>query len=202
MERKTKIYTTFVFILMILALTLILMLFKQKGLTIITITLLGIAVLYIVILLISGINGKDNYEKEVKYILKTYQNILVKSIEDIDLSNKNIIKTDNIEDLANAQVEIRKPIYYKSYEKYTIFILIDNKEALVYIIKENEFVEDAITSNNLIVNLNDITNDKTFKLKDKTIYIKVVNDEEKDNNLSDDENKDMKRMKKGKKNRG
>ena len=83
-------------------------------------------------------NEKENFEANVNNILRLYNSILVKINSHPDLQNKNIIRLDSVEDLIDAQLEIRKPIYYIKQVQTCSFILIDNDEALVYIMKRNK----------------------------------------------------------------
>lgn len=89
-------------------------------------------------------NEIESYESNVSNILRLYKSILVKTNNYPDLLEKNIIRVDNIEDLIDAQLEIRKPIYYVKQVQTCSFILIDNDEALVYIMKRNEDVVSAL----------------------------------------------------------
>ena len=98
-----------------------------------------------VILLFITINGIVNntnpykkYISEVNKILKTYDSVLVKSNNVPSLENKDIIMADSINDLINVELERRKPICYVDYNNTCSFILIDNDEAYVYILKYNE----------------------------------------------------------------
>lgn len=84
------------------------------------------------------------YKRKVKKILKTYDCILVKSKNIPRLTDRNIIVTDSIENVVDAQMEIRKPIYYFDEIKSCSFILLEDKEAIVYIIKETETTENVV----------------------------------------------------------
>ncbi len=93
-------------------------------------------------------NEKENFESNVNNILRLYNSILVKTNSFPDIQDKVIIKLDNIEDLIDAQLEIRKPIYYIKQVQTCSFILIDNDEALVYIMKRND---DDISALDIII---------------------------------------------------
>ena len=58
---------------------------------------------------------------------------------------KNIIRVTNLEDLMDAQLELRKPIYYMiEGEDSCSFVLLDNTEACIYILKKNDEVESPL----------------------------------------------------------
>lgn len=93
-------------------------------------------------------NELENFESNVNNILRLYNSILVETKSYPDLINKNIIRLERIEDLIDAQLEIRKPIYYVKQLQTCSFILIDNDEALVYIMKRNK---DDISALDIII---------------------------------------------------
>lgn len=117
-----------------------------------------IAVSFGLILLIFGIksilserNPEQAYESKIKNIINTFDSILVKSNTVPKLLGRNIIFVEEIEDLVDAQLEIRKPIcYYKQTESCS-FILLDDKEAYVYIEKLNSDVVSPVE-----IEINDI----------------------------------------------
>lgn len=130
--------------LVVIAITLLLIVFNQYRLAMLSGAVLAVCIVYLINLIISNKDSKTVYSKEIRYILKTYANILVKSNNLIDLSKKTVIHTDNIEDLINAQVEIRKPLYYKCFKECTVFVLLDGNQACVYELKANEEVTSPL----------------------------------------------------------
>lgn len=117
-----------------------------------------IAASFGLILLVFGIkailserNPEQAYESKIKGIINTFDSILVKSNTVPKLLGRNIIFVEEIEDLVDAQLEIRKPIcYYKQTESCS-FILLDDKEAYVYIEKLNPDVVSPVE-----IEINDI----------------------------------------------
>jgi hypothetical protein len=82
----------------------------------------------------------STYIKNKKKILKTYNSIIVE-VEDIpNIAGKNIIKVKSIEDLVDAQLELREPIYYKNDSDSSFFMLLHYNEACIYILRMNENV--------------------------------------------------------------
>ena len=85
------------------------------------------------------------YTSTLRKVLNNYDAILVESHNFPDLKGKNIIKVTNMDDLVDAQIEIRKPIYYMiEGEDSCSFVLLDNTEACIYVLKQNEQVESPL----------------------------------------------------------
>ncbi len=139
---------------------------NKKTITICSITALVILAIVIIITIMSDLTGfslilgalfailticlgiylreePDEYTafiKNKKRILKTYDSIIVE-VEDIpNIAGKNIIKVKSIEDLVDAQLELREPIYYKNDNDSCFFMLLHYNEACVYILKMNDGV--------------------------------------------------------------
>lgn len=108
----------------------------------------AVAVLFAIALIIFVVNTRNEeaiYKSNLKKILSYYDAVLVQSYNFPNLKGKNIIKVTNIEDLIDAQIEIRKPVYYMiEGEDSCSFVLIDNNEACIFILKQNENVESPL----------------------------------------------------------
>jgi len=78
--------------------------------------------------------------KNKKRILRTYDSIIVEVEEIPNIAGKNIIKVKSIEDLVDAQLELREPIYYKNDNDSCFFMLLHYNEACVYVLKMNDSV--------------------------------------------------------------
>lgn len=105
------------------------------------------------ILSISGNKSDEEvYDINVNNTLKIYDAILVKSKDYPSLDGRNIIYVEEFDDLVDAQLEIRKPVYYVREESCCSFILLDTQEALIYIMKKDPNVncklEEMINGNN------------------------------------------------------
>lgn len=142
-----------------------------------------IAAAVTVILLITTItyalntrNEEAIYNSTLKKVLNNYDAILVESHNFPDLKGKNIIKVTNMDDLVDAQIEIRKPIYYMiEGEDSCSFVLLDNSEACIYILKQNENVTSPLE---LIINEYEKHNDIDASLLEdieRTTIIKLNN---------------------------
>ena len=81
-----------------------------------------------------------------------------------------------MDDLVDAQIEIRKPIYYMiEGEDSCSFVLLDNSEACIYILKQNENVTSPLE---LIINEYEKHNDIDASLLEdieRTTIIKLNN---------------------------
>lgn len=157
---------------------------------IITGTFSVICAIVLVNTLLTTRSDEAQYKSKLRQILRTYDSILVKSKNLPKLDNLNIIRVDTIEDLVDAQMEIRKPIYYQEQTESCAFVLLDNMTACFYTLKVNDAVlcPLEITINELdIINKNsqkaleeDIPEDLLSEIEKTTIirlkkgkYVKV-----------------------------
>lgn len=125
-----------------------------------------VTLILFVVFILFCINSRDEesiYKNKLNKLLKTYDSILVKSSTLPSLEDRNIIQVDSFQDLINAQLEIRKPIYYKLQVSCCSFLLLDDKEACTYILKSNDKV---VSDLDILINENNIVNKK----KDKNDY--------------------------------
>ena len=83
--------------------------------------------------------SNDAFTRKINTTLKTYDAILVRS-NIPDLKDHNIILIDNFEDLVDAQVEVRKPIFFQKQTESCSFILLDQNNAMIHIEKLNDDV--------------------------------------------------------------
>ena len=83
--------------------------------------------------------SSDAFTRKINNTLKTYDAILVRS-NIPDLKDHNIIVIDNFEDLVDAQVEIRKPIFFQKQTESCSFILLDQNNALIHVEKLSDDV--------------------------------------------------------------
>ena len=107
--------------------------------------LLGYAIFAFTVSVIFGLFGASSlfgnrnpnqvYESEVKDILNTYDSILLKCSSVPNFEERNIIRVESMDDLVDAQYEIRKPICYLKQTDSCSFIILDEKEAYVFIEK-------------------------------------------------------------------
>lgn len=114
---------------------LFLMKLSFLGYAILCFTLTIILLLVGVISTINGSNPNRLYESKVREILNTFDSILVQSNSVPSLEGRNIVMLETMDDLVDAQLEIRKPICYQKQSESCCFILLDDKEAYIYVEK-------------------------------------------------------------------
>lgn len=105
---------------------------------IITLAVTLILIFSLIIFVKNNKSPEDRFKSQLKNILKTYDGILISSSNIPKLEGKNIILVDSIQDIIDAQTEIRKPIYYKKTISSCSFILLDRDEACIYTLKESK----------------------------------------------------------------
>lgn len=129
--------------------------------------------------LIGDRNPNTVYENEVKDLLNTYDSILLKCSSVPNMEGRNIVRVESMDDLVDAQYEIRKPICYLKQTESCAFMLLDDKEAYVYIVKLNEDVTSPveIEINNMKFRKRDSVEMDSEMLQDidKTTIIKLSN---------------------------
>lgn len=141
MNNKKTITICAIAALVVLAIVIVISL--MTNLTSIAIMLVA---LFIILTICLGIYMKDApdeytaYIKERKKILRTYDSVLVEVEEIPNIAGKNIIKVKTIDDLVDAQLELREPIYYKNDNDSAFFLLLHYNEACIYILKMNDSV--------------------------------------------------------------
>ena len=119
------------------------------------------------------------YERNIKDILNTFDSVLVKSSTVPDMTGRSIIELSSIDDLVDAQLEIRKPICYLKQVESCSFVLLDDKVAYIYIEKVQPDVVSPveIELNNLKIQRKrekDIDSEMLESI-DKTTIVKLSN---------------------------
>ena len=124
-------------------------------------------------------NPDQVYESKVKDMINTYDSILLKCNTVPNIDGRNIIKVETMDDLVDAQYEIRKPICYLKQSESCAFILLDEKEVYVYIEKLHEDVLSPveIEINNMKFRKKENSDIDSEMLQDidKTTIIKLSN---------------------------
>lgn len=108
------------------------------------ILVLAISVASLVIIYSGNKNLNNKYVSKLKQIFRTYDSVLVESKSVPSIKDKNVILVNSIEDLIDAQIELRKPIYYFKQSSTCSFTLFDQDQALIYILKEDENLTSPI----------------------------------------------------------
>lgn len=135
MENKIKLIVSCAVTLLLIVLGIV---FLGSSASKYSILLFTIAFVMIIVIANKFFSSNDDiqiYEKTIKKILNTYDSILVRSNSVPSLEGKNIISVLSIDDMVDAQLEIKKPICYIKQTESTSFVLLDEKEAYVHTIK-------------------------------------------------------------------
>ena len=99
--------------------------------------------LFVILLISLGFYIKEKpdeysvFQKEKKRILKTYSSAIIEVENLPNIAGKNIIKVKSMDDLVDAQLELREPIYYKNDNDSCFFLLLHYNEACIYILRLN-----------------------------------------------------------------
>lgn len=140
MKKEVKIGVLVLGLILLLSISYVLYNNGLMNYLIITGTFSVICAIVLVNTLITTRSDEAQYRSKLRQILRTYDSILVKSKNLPKLDNFNIIRVDTIEDLVDAQMEIRKPIYYQEQVESCAFVLLDNMTACFYTLKVNDSV--------------------------------------------------------------
>lgn len=149
------------------------------GYSVLCYTLAAVAVVLGVSSLFTSSSPTKLYDSKVRNLLNTYDSILVKSNTIPSLEGRNIVHVEKMEDLVDAQLELRKPICYLKQTESCSFVLLDEKEAYVYVEKLNDDVISPveIELNNLRIKEKDKDDMDSEMLKgiEKTTIVKLSN---------------------------
>lgn len=177
-----------------------LLVFKDVNMyAILTGTITFVLLILFIMDLFSQRDENSIYKTVLNNVIKTYDAVLINSDNIPDIDDRNVIMVNSIEDLIDAQSEIRKPIYYKKEVDSCSFVLLDDKEACIFILKVNSEVvspleiilfEKANKSKNSDARLLDeidkttiikLENNKSFKvspIRDKAKKEEEISDKE------------------------
>ena len=155
------------------------LLYTSSKYSILVLTIAGVLLIAALGLLFQNSSPTRAYESKVNSILNTYDSVLVKSSSVPNLDDRNIVVVLSIDDLVDAQLEIRKPICYLKQTESCSFVLLDSKEAYVYVEKVNEDVvspvEIAIKESKIKNKNKDEMDSEMLRDIDKTTVIKLSN---------------------------
>lgn len=137
------------------------------------------------------------YENTVNKLIKTYNPILISTSSFPNLKDKSILPIEKIDDLFDAQAEIREPIYYIRTNDSTAFYIINDNSLLICFIKvgdsETELESDFKKAQQLAINLDNIKDiDHTIIVedKDKSFAISPLHRKKKDSDIKKEEVKE------------
>ena len=151
---------------------------KEVIIIVVLLVLILIALLYIIFNL--NKEPDQDYRKQLKKILSTYQEILVRIDKVPRLLGRTFIKVDDIDSLILIEQETRKPLYYIEGNNCTDFFIITKEEVCTYTMKNNERIispleayikeqEDSMPKTDQKI-LDDIENTTIIKISDGSVY--------------------------------
>lgn len=82
-------------------------------------------------------NKNDTYERDLKKLLKTYDSILVYA-DNYDITEDSVIYVKNIDELARFCEEMKKTIIFVQEDEACSFILKNDEDLLVYLMKKDK----------------------------------------------------------------
>ena len=115
-----------------------------KGYSIFSVSVALVLLFMGVTYIIDNSSPERIYSSNIKEILNTFDSVLVKSNNLPSLEGRNIIILESIDDLVDAQLEIRKPICYLKQNESCSFMLFDEKEIYICIEKLNDEVVSPV----------------------------------------------------------
>lgn len=175
---RENVLITFVVAIVLEIVMILFLYFSDLGVyNLFVIVLLVITVVSLMIYYKSTQSADSRYESYLKKILKTFDSILVKVIEIPSFEGKRIIRVAGLEDLMDAQAEIRKPITFFEEDNGTSFILLDDNEAYIYVLKKKNvdlLIDEHIRNYKLENRKTDYS--KLFDEIDKTMIVMINNE--------------------------
>ena len=114
----------------------------------------------------TGDTKEEKYETKLKKILKTYDSVLVETRKVPVIDSEKIILVNSIDDLIDAQAELRKMIYFFKQTDNCSFILFDQNQAIIYILKKND---DILSPLEIEINNNKIKNKNKGDIDEETL---------------------------------
>ena len=141
MDNKKPITICAIIALVVLAIVLIITLVTELyGFFIVLFALFVVLIISLAIYVREKPDDYSVYTKEKKRILKTYGSVIIEVETLPNIVGKNIIRVKSMDDLVDAQLELREPIYYKNDNDSCFFLLLHYNEACIYILRLNDNV--------------------------------------------------------------
>ena len=182
-----KVLVSVVFVLISFIVTLLLFMSKLTSFSIIAGGVFVCSILYFFRCVIDIFDKNSSYEKKLNKFLRDYDAIVVECENMPDVKGKNILFVKNISDLVDAELELRKPIYYYKEEKTCTFVISLNDELLVHVMKKEQtksMLEKSIKRERIVKDKS--LEDTIVAEKAKEIICKVNIEENIENKKIDD----------------
>lgn len=174
-RNKNYIITMISIACVLLIISLLLLVSEYKIYIILSFLLLIIDLILLIVYLMNTRTDHDIYQKNIKYILKTFDSILAYMDDSIDLRKKEVIKLNTFEDIVNCREELKKPIFYNYNDTSAVFLIIDNNTIIFTTMKEEGKEEHpfAIKLMNKMTNKYQSCDDVMLENVEKTMFIHV-----------------------------
>ena len=156
MNKKRSLGIILIFIIIVLMIIYYLYSKNETSFALLFIGLFLVLIGYLVYGVFSNKNEKEIFYNTVNRIVKNYSALLVESSIP-SFVGKDIIYVKNIDNLANAAIQLRKPIYFIKDKESCAFIVIDDVTTLVTILKVNNSSDNRVE--NIINEMNGIYKD-------------------------------------------
>lgn len=181
MHRKPIIIFFFILLLCTIILTVTLF---ASNLVVNGIVGFTISILMFIFIIVYIHNSKSDelveFEKEIEYILKKYDQLLIESNGCIEIEAKNVIEVTSLKQLLKVSNRTNKSIYYIKEETSCTFFIYDNVDLIIFIKKLDN---DTLSAFDILLNEREQQENKT--VKDEIL------EEEKVEELSEKSNEDI-----------
>ena len=118
--------------------------------------------------------NEEKYQAFLKKIKKAFVSLLVSSYDIPNLKDKILVNVENIDDLVDTALSVRKPIYYIEQEDMCDFILLHDDQACIYTLKASSDKKSRLE--NYLLELEESKKKKDTKFLediDKTMIIET-----------------------------
>ena len=151
MSKNFKLFTLFVVCAISFMIALMTYYNDDKNYTILFIFLLVVSLGYMIYIMFHKTDKKAVYKKKIKKIMKVYHSKLVRINDNYELTNENIVKAKNLEDIFDLSEEFDRPIVYLEEPESCLFILQYGEDILYYILKQDEEKETKFDRKRIII---------------------------------------------------
>lgn len=178
MNKTNKMMYLAISIVILFAVSFILLVNDQINFLIVSSTITVILIACLLRLIFKKEENISDYERQIKTILKNYDSMLVYCDENYEFNNEQIIFVKRLEDLIKSSEELNIPIAYIREEHSSVFLLKEEKEILVYVMKEEN---DSSDFEKILIDYqeeqkkNDNSQDRILDNIDNTMLIKLKN---------------------------
>ena len=151
MKNLNKKIILFILVLFFAVISFVLFKLDLIGYFIISATITGIVVIYLIYTLFEKESVQSRYKNRLNGILKTYDSLLRLSNEEYSTDGCDVMFVKKIEDMVEYCEELNKTITYIPKEDTTIFVLKNGREMLIHVMRRtastNPGIQNALKTN-------------------------------------------------------